>query len=46
MSGWTMLFYARIASFIYALSVYAVISGIIGLVIGLYLLFQVRSLYK
>ena len=46
MSGWTMLFYARIVAFVYSLSLWAVISGIIGLVIGLYILFQVRSLYK
>jgi len=48
MSGWTLLFYARIVSFVYALvsSLWALIPAIIGLVIGLYLLFQVRSLYK
>jgi hypothetical protein len=46
MSGWTLLFYSTIVGFIHSLVSYAIIGGIIGTLIGLYLLFQVRSLYK
>jgi len=46
MSGWTLLFYAELVSIATQLLQGAIVSGIIGAVIGLYILFQVRALYK
>lgn len=46
MSGWTLLFYAELVSIATQLLQGAVISAIIGGLIGLYILFQLRSLYK
>ena len=46
MSGWTLLFYAELVSIATSLLQGAVISAIIGGLIGLYILFQLRSLYK
>lgn len=46
MSGWQLLFYAQIASFVFSLLGGSFIGAILGAVISLYLLFQVRSLYK
>lgn len=46
-SGWRMLFYASIVSLIGSiLSVGGIISGIIGAIIGWYILFQVKDMYK
>jgi hypothetical protein len=45
--AWRLLFYASIVSLIGSiLSVSGIISGIIGTIIGWYLLFQVKELYK
>jgi hypothetical protein len=45
--GWRMLFYASIVSLIGSiLSVGGIISGIIGAIIGWYILFQVKDMYK
>jgi hypothetical protein len=46
MSGWTMLFYAQIVAFVTSLLQGAVIGALIGALISLYILFQVRTLYK
>ncbi len=46
MSGWTMMFYAELARIVGALLAGAVISAVVGGIIGLYILFQVRPLYK
>jgi len=46
MIGWKLAFYGQLVSFVYSLASYAIIGGIIGTLIGLYILFQVRSLYK
>ena len=46
MSGWTFLFYARIVGFVMGLLSGAVVSALVGVVISLYILFQVRPLYK
>jgi hypothetical protein len=46
MSGWNLIFYSRIVSFIGALLMGALISGILGAVISLYILFQIRPLYR
>jgi hypothetical protein len=46
MSGWTMLFYARIVGFVTAVLSLAIVSAIVGALISLYILFQVRPLYK
>jgi hypothetical protein len=46
MSGWTLLFYAQIVAFVSSLLSQSPLGGILGLVIGMYILFQVRGLYK
>ena len=46
MSGWTLLFYSQVVSVVAALLSYAIVSALIGGLIGFYILFQVRSLYK
>lgn len=46
MSGWTLLFYGELVSIASSLLQGAVVSAVIGGVIGLYILFQVRTLYK
>ena len=46
MSGWTLLFYGELVSIASSLLQGAIVSAIVGGVIGLYILFQVRSLYK
>jgi hypothetical protein len=45
MSGWNLLFYAQIVGFITSLLMGSVVSGLVMLVITLYILFQVRGLY-
>jgi hypothetical protein len=45
MSGWTMLFYARLVGFVGGVLSGSIIGPILGLVIGLYILFQIRSKY-
>ena len=46
MSGWNLMFYARLIGIVYSFLSYAFIGGIIGGIIGLYILFQIRPLYK
>jgi hypothetical protein len=46
MSGWRLLFYAQIASFVFSLLSGAILGAILGAVIAMYILFQVRALYK
>jgi hypothetical protein len=46
MSGWTLLFYARLVSIVANLLGGAVVSAVVVGVISLYILFQVRPLYK
>jgi len=46
MSGWRLLFYGDLASIVFSLMRGQIFAAIIGGVIGLYLLFQVRTLYK
>jgi hypothetical protein len=46
MSGWTLLFYARLVSILFALLAGSVIAAIVGGLISLYILFQVRPLYR
>lgn len=46
MSGWTLLFYGELVSIATSVLQGAIISAIIGGLIGLYILFQVRGLYK
>jgi hypothetical protein len=46
MSGWRLLFYAQILSFVFSLLSGAIVGAILGVVISMYLLFQVRPLYK
>jgi hypothetical protein len=45
-SGWTLLFYARIVGFVVGLLSGAVVGALVRVVISLYILFQVRPLYK
>ncbi len=46
LSGWNRLFWSEIISFIGSLFAYEIFSGLIGCVIALYLLFQIKSYYK
>ena len=46
MSGWTLLFYARLVSILANLLAGAIVSALVVGVISLYILFQVRPLYK
>ena len=46
MAGWTLAFYAQIVSFVYSLLIGNYVGAIIGVVIGMYILFQIRPLYK
>jgi hypothetical protein len=46
MSGWTLLFYARLVSLTASLLAGAIVSALVGGLISLYILFQVRPLYK
>lgn len=45
MSGWTLLFYEQLVSFVHSLLMGSIVSGILGVVIGMYILFQVREKY-
>lgn len=44
--GWQLLFYATLVSGVFSLLGGSIVSAILGTLIGLYILFQVRSLYK
>jgi hypothetical protein len=46
MAGWRLMFYAQILSFVFSLLSGSIVGAAIGAVIGMYLLFQVRPLYK
>jgi len=46
MSGWTLLFYADIVQAVFSLLAGAIVSAVVVGVISLYVLFQVRPLYK
>ncbi len=46
MSGWTLLFYARIVGFLSSALAGAIVGALVGAIISLYVLFQVRPLYK
>jgi hypothetical protein len=45
-AGWNLLFYAQLVGFLTSLLSGSVIGGLIGLLISLYILFQVRGLYR
>ena len=44
--GWMWLFYAVIADAIYAVVSFNIVGGLIGVLISLYFLFQVKEFYK
>jgi hypothetical protein len=44
-SGWNLIFYSELLSIVYSLLSYNIIGGIVGGLIGLYILFQIRTLY-
>ena len=46
MSGWRLIFYARLVAIAHSLLIGAVASAILGGIISLYILFQVRPLYR
>lgn len=46
MKGWTLLFWSEVLSLVGSLVSLSIVSGIIGALIGFYLLFQVKSFYK
>jgi hypothetical protein len=43
---WNLMFYAALVSFVASLMNGSLVSSVIGAVLGLYVLFQVKSLYK
>ena len=45
-SAWRLVFYASIISFVGNILSFNIIGGIIGAIIGWYILFQVKELYK
>ena len=46
MAGWTLLFYSQLVGIVYNVFTGNVVSGLLMGLIGLYILFQVRSLYR
>ena len=46
LNGWNLAFYARLVGIVYSLLAFSVAGVLIGGLIGLYVLFQVRPLYK
>ena len=46
MSGWTLLFYSQLIGIVHSLLSGNIISGLLMALIGLYILFQVRPLYR
>jgi hypothetical protein len=46
MAGWKLLFYARIVGLVASLLAGSIVSALVGGLISMYILFQVRPLYK
>ena len=46
MSAWRLMFYSSLVGLVYSILSGSVVSGIISTAISLYILFQIRSLYK
>ena len=46
MSGWQLIFYAQIVGFVFSVLRGAFLGGLLGTLIALYVLFQVRPLYR
>lgn len=46
MQGWTMLFWSQVAAFVASLVMLSIVGGLVGAVIGFYLLYQIKSYYK
>ena len=46
MSGWQLLFYAQILSFVFSLLSGSLVGAVVGVVFSMCLLFRVRPLYK
>jgi len=44
--AWRLLYYSMLVNLVYSLLSYNLFSGIIGVIIGLYFLFQVKEYYK
>ncbi len=46
LKGWNMLFWSEVVNLVGSLVAMSIVSGIIGALIGFYLLFQIKSYYK
>ena len=46
MSGWQLLFYSQLVSIVYNVVAGSIVGGLLGGLIALYILFQVRPLYR
>jgi len=45
-SAWRLMFYATLVGLVYSLLSYTIINGLVSALISLYILFQIRPLYK
>jgi hypothetical protein len=45
-SGWNLSFYSVVANLVYGLFTGAILSGLLGALVSLYILFQIKALYK
>jgi len=46
MSAWTLMFYSQLVGVAYSILSGSIVGGLIGGLIGLYILFQIRPLYR
>ncbi|HSD98739.1 MAG TPA: hypothetical protein VLB73_03505 [Patescibacteria group bacterium] len=46
MQGWNLLFWSEAVSFVSSLVAFSFVGGVIGALIGFYLLYQIKSYYK
>lgn len=46
MQGWNMLFWSEVAALVSSLVALSIVGGLVGAVIGFYLLYQIKSYYK
>ena len=45
-AGWRLIYYSSLLGLVYSLLNYNIVSGLVGTLIGLYVIFQLKSYYK